>query len=358
MSATHQGVENHRRAALADIVKGRTENLVNELKEGNAPAEDLAVYSGEAAPPTEGEGDPRRPADISPEAWNGMSDEEKGNALAAAKTPEPEAKQETEEEKAAREAQERKATEEAAAAAPKKIKGKVDGQDVEFDEQAVLEAGVRALQKESAADKRLEEATKARDEAERLRQSVEQTLAKLPQPEQTPKTQQEIVLAKDGLRDIVKKIQYGSEEEAADALVEYGNKMASLGQAEGLTQAELLNILDLREAQSFVKTNYADVVGDVNLKKLFVANVNEKLAAGDKRPYQEICKETGDELRQWKGAAPKPPTLAGGREAVRERKASVVVVPSASVRQAAPPQPKEPSPSEVIAKMRQARHQA
>jgi hypothetical protein len=66
---------------------------------------------------------------------------------------------------------------EAAAGASKKIKIKVDGQEQEVDESAVLEAGMRTLQKESAADKRLEEATKARDEAERLRKRVEETLA-------------------------------------------------------------------------------------------------------------------------------------------------------------------------------------
>ena len=58
------------------------------------------------------------------------------------------------------------------------------GKEVEFDESAVLEAGLRALQKEGTADKRLEEATKAREEAERLRVSVEATLAKVQQPAQ------------------------------------------------------------------------------------------------------------------------------------------------------------------------------
>jgi hypothetical protein len=59
-----------------------------------------------------------------------------------------------------------------------------------------------------------------------------------------------MIVAKEGLRDIVKKIQYGSEDEAAQALVEYGNKMAALGQTGRLTETELHNILDLREAQS------------------------------------------------------------------------------------------------------------
>jgi hypothetical protein len=168
-----------------------------------------------------------------------------------------------------------------------------------------------------------------------------------------------MMAAKEGLRAIVKKIQYGSEDEAAEALAEYGTKMAAMGQSGRLTEAELGNILDLREAQAFVKTNYADVLGDENLKELFVGKVNKKLAAGDVRPYQEICKETGDELRAWKAPAnrPQPTPTGGSRGEALQRKVSTVSIPAAGSRLPAAPPAKEPSTSDTIAKMRESRGQ-
>lgn len=366
-SATQKGVD-RRSEALADIVKNRNTALAAEMQEGGSSAEDIAaVTAGTAA--VVSDDDPKRPKDIAPEDWAKMSDEEKGSEIASAAAA---IAGETDEQKAERErlAAEAKAEEErkAAAGAPKKIKIKVDGQEQEVDESAVLEAGMRTLQKESAADKRLEEATKARDEAERLRKTVEDTIARAGAPAAKAKTDQEMIVAKEGLRDIVKQIQYGTPDEAAGALVEYGNKMASLGQAGRLTETELHNILDLREAQRYVKAEYADVMGDANLKDLFVIQVNKKLAAGDGRPYQEICKETGDALRAWKAPAKADPTAAaaaaaaagGSRAAAQQRKVSTVSIPAAAARQqAASSEPKAPpSNAELVEQARKSRGQA
>lgn len=356
-SATQTGVENPRRAALADIVKNRNEQLAAELKEGGASAEDIASLSVKAdEPPAD---DPKRPADISAEDWGSMSDEEKGDAIKAAEAVASES--ETEEQKAERERKEAEAVASAeAAATPKRIKGKVDGKDVEFDEQAVIDAGLRTLQKDAAADRRLEEATKAREEAQRLLKVAEEAASKSA-PAPTQKSDQDLMLAKEDLRPIVKKIQYGSEEEAAEALLEYGRKMAEAGQSGRLTASELQNILDLREAQTFVKTNYADVVGDPRLKVLFVNDVNAKIAAGDARPYQEICKQVGDDLRAWKApATPSPTPTAGGRTAAAQaRKVSTVSVTAAGTRlPSAPTETKAPSNSDLVEQARKARGQA
>lgn len=355
MSATQQGVENHRRSLMDDIVKGRTASVVQELKDASATPEDIASLTG--TPPEVPLDDPKRPQGVSAEEWSKMSDEDKGNAIASA------TESETDDQRAEREAKEAQAkvdeeTKSAEAAAKPKIKGKVDGKEVEFDQDTVLEAGLRTLQKETAADRRLEEATRTRDEVERLKQRVED-LSKAKAADAPQKTDQEMMAAKEGLRGIVKKIQYGSEDEAADALLEYGTKMAAMGQSGRLTATELQNILDLREAQAFVKTNYADVMGDENLKELFVGKVNKKLAAGDARPYQEICKETGDELRAWKAPAKTTPTpsAGGGRAEAQERKTKTISIPAAGSRLPAATPTKEPSPSDTIEKMRLARGQ-
>lgn len=343
MSATPKGVENHRRSALADIVKSRTENLAAEITEAGGDATELGAAVHEDVV------DPRKPADLSAEAWNAMSDEEKGNSIQSAEAEAKEAKPPVDE--PAPEV----VTDQPA---PKKYKGKVDGQEVEFDETAVVEAGLRALQKESAADKRLEEATKAKDEAIRLREAVEAaSRAQQPAP---AKSDQEVLLTKDALRGIVKKIQYGTEEDAADALHEYGLQMAKAGQQPQLTEAELMNILDLREARTFVSREFPEITQDPKLKTVFEFTVNQKLAAGDKRSYQEICKETVDEVKQWKAptvVTPTPPA-GGSRQAAVERKKTIVSIPSAQARQPAPPQPQAPTTSNVIADMRKARGQA
>lgn len=56
----------------------------------------------------------------------------------------------------------------AAVVAPKMVQIIVDGQQLEVEESRILEAGKRTLQKESAADKRLQEATRKEQEAQAL----------------------------------------------------------------------------------------------------------------------------------------------------------------------------------------------
>lgn len=363
-TATREGVVNSRSEAMAEILKNREAQIDEELKEGGTK-DGIAVLTKDQS-----DADPLKPESVPAEDWAAMSDEQKNLEIAAeaerkkAAEAKSEVVEETAEEKSAREAkeaEEKAATE--AAAAPKKIKGKVDGQEVEFDESKVMEAGLRALQKESTADKRLEEATKAREEADRLKKAAEQAAAAAAAAP-AKKTDQEVLAEKDALRPIVKAIQYGGEDEAAAALLEYGQKMAQLGQANAITAAELHNMLDLREAQKYVRTEYADVMSDEKLKKLFVSEVNAKLATGDARPYQEICKDVGDELRTWKGApakqeATQPAKPQGAsRAAVHERKTSTVQVPSAAARQPAPTQPKAENPTDTVARMREARDRA
>ena len=356
-TATQPGVVNDRRAsALAEIYKAREDEVDRELKEGGN-AEGLAGLQRDGV--ADG-GDPLRPADVPVEDWAAMSDEAKNEAIAASKAAAAEAG-ETDEQRQAREEQEAKDAEAAESAAAtqasagKKVKIKVDGVEQEVDEAAVLQAGVQTLQKERAADKRLEDAAAAKAEAERLRAAA--ATAATPAAQPAKKTDQEMLVEKDALRGIVKAIQYGTPDEAVTALEQYGQRMSQLGQANAITAGELENMLDLREAQQFVKTNYADVVGDANLKKLFVSNINEKLAAGDARPYQEIAKDVGDELRTWKGTQPKADATqttpsGASRAAVHQRKTSTVQVPTAAARQPAPTQPKALSPSEVVARQR------
>lgn len=338
-AATQSGVVTRRTEQFSEILKNREAQIDAELKEGGT-TEGIAVLQRDKVV----EGDPLKPADIPDEDWGAMSDEQKNLAIAdAKKAAEPVAEPEVQAEPAKPEAQD---------TAKAKVKIKVDGQEKEVDQDEVMQAGIRTLQKESAADKRLEDATKAKEEAERLRSAAEKAVAQPSEPAKSPK---DMLLEKDAMRGIVKAIQYGSEDEAATALLEYGQKMAQLGQASALTLDEVNDMLNLRSAQQYVRENYADVMGDTNLKQLFVTNVNSKLAAGDARPYQEICKDVGDELRTWRGAPQKQeatPKTGASRAEVKERKTSIVTVPSAAARQPAPSQQRAQSPTDTVALMR------
>jgi hypothetical protein len=347
MSATpNQGVENPRRALLAEIVSNRNAVVVGELREGGATEEELKPLTSE--PEAD---DPKRPADIPQEEWAQMSDEDKNNAGAK---PAAEAEPATEP----------AAAEQTPAETPKKYKGKVDGQEVEFDEAKVIEEGLKALQKNSAADKRLEDASRTSAEAARLLKEAQETinraaLARPAQDSQATPSKDGSPIAEDALAKAAHAVQYGSEAEAKDALAGLIEAAASKGKT--LTQADVIELLDYRDARQWAETEYKDVLGDPKLRTLFVSTEREKRAAGDGRPYRELYQEIGSGLREWaKGittaTASQPGT--GTREDVKARKTTVVSVPTAAARQPAPQETKVPTPSETIAKMREARHQS
>jgi hypothetical protein len=347
MSATQKGVENHRRELLTEIVKNRTEILAGELKEGGATPEDLAGLTPAAEPVND---DPKRPQDVPIEEWASMSDEDKASHIKAAEAP-----GETEEQKAAREAEERKQAE---AAVPKTEKLKVDGQEVEVPVDKVLEAGRRALQKESAADKRLEEASRLFREAQDMIKNAAAgggaaatTTSASPSKDGSP-------IADEALAKLAKTLQYGSEAEAASALKEVIQAAEARGQT--LTQNDVIELLDYRDARQWAEGEYKEILGDPKLRTLFVAEEKRMRAAGDGRPYREVYEEIGNGLRDWrKTFAPPPvPPTGAGRDDVKAKKTAVISVPVAAARLPEKLQPKEPTQSEIIEGIRKARHQA
>jgi hypothetical protein len=344
MSATpNQGVENPRRALLAEIVTNRNAEVAHELREGGATEEELKPLTSE--PEAD---DPKRPTDIPKEEWAAMSDEDKNNASAKpAGEPDPAAAPAAAE------------TPAETPAATKKYKGKVDGQEVEFDESKVIEEGLKALQKDSAADRRLEEASRLLREAQETINRAAQArtdATRADSPVTPPKDGSPI--ADDALAKAAHAVQYGSEAEARDALAGLVEAAASKGKT--LTHTDVLELLDYRDARKWAETEYKDVLGDPKLRTLFVSSEREKRAAGDGRPYRDLYQDIGNGLREWaKGIAPAPAPQpgTGTREDVKARKTTIVTVPTAAARQPTPEEPKVPTPSETIAQMRAARHQ-
>jgi hypothetical protein len=325
-----EGVEsNPRNEMMAEIQKARQEQLAQEFKEGGG---DLAALEPHETAEEKKEETPEVPAE---------EVKAEGEETPSAETETPE----TETPKA-------------------KVKIKVDGQELEVDEEAVREAGIKALQKQSAADKRLEESARLKKEAEAEARRI---LDDAKRQAETQNRDAGTLPAKDGISGVekltddhfieaVKKIQYGSEAEASVALKNLISEAAKSGKPAELTLNEVGEYLEFREATKWAHDEYKDILGDPKLKTLFSSEEKRLRAAGDNRPYREVYKDIGDGLKTW--LQEKAPAAPQPKDQTRhERKASVVVIPTAAARQPAPTQPKELSPSEVIDRMRQARHQ-
>lgn len=340
MTATQSGVAvNPRNEMMDEIVRNREEQIADELRESGV---DIATLErGEGQPPKL-----ERPEGTDEAEWDGLNNEAK-SALVEAEAE----RQRVEDEAAANPAP---------AVAPKKTKIKVDGQEMEVDDDKIREAGIKALQKESAADKRLEEAARLRAEAE-----ATVLAARQPQPNQDrvdpPAGGRTVVekLTDDLFIQAVKTLQYGNEADAVAALKTIVASAVNSGQPESLTVAQTNELLDFRDATKWAHDEYKDILGDPKLKALFVGEEKRLRAAGDMRPYREIYTDIGSGLREWKtGLAPAPTPAPAATQSRQERKATVVTIPSAAARQPAPQTPKEPTPSEVVDQMRKARHQS
>ena len=301
-SAPEVASVNPRRELMEQIVANDLENKVKEIEEGGGKREDLMPAEPEAKAAPE-EAPAETPAEVPAET----------PAEAVAETPAP---------------------------AEKTIKIKVDGKEQEVPESKVIEFGIKTLQKETAADARLVEANRAREEANRLLEHVK----KNPEPsEDAPKA------AAEDTRALAHAIQYGSEEEAAEALKKLkGNS--------GLTPEQAAAMIDermaFRTAADWYNRECKDIASDPYLHRLFLDGEKRKRDAGDNRPYIELYGEIVKEVRDWKDGIAKATKPADPLAEKRAQKAQSTPQPTAaSARKPAPQEQKEPTTSEVIAEM-------
>lgn len=233
----------------------------------------------------------------------------------------------------------------------------IDGKEEKFEREKILEAGKRALQKESTADVRLEEATRLLKEAQKQAQpstDVEQ--------EKSP-SQEDVTLAKS----IQEKIQYGTEEEAQQAI----NQLLQRGKTEPAINADdviglVRNQIQFENDKAWFqdtppeKGGYSDLWQDPTLRQLVLAKESEyRDEKGDTRPNREVFTDIGNEVRAWRDSLVKDLTPKTGFEEKRQRKSKAGDTPKGAGGKQAPVN-KESKPKtheEKLDEMRKARHQ-
>lgn len=217
---------------------------------------------------------------------------------------------------------------------PDFVEIKVDGEIRKVEKEKIVDAGIRALQKESTADKRLEEAT-------RLLREV-QTKYAAPQADSPSQWDDETVEYA---------IQHGDEQQKA-----YAEQLKKERQAAIPDQiaARVMSQIEAKSAAEWFANEFKDIVEDPYLFRLAVEAENDALKAGDTRPHKERFKQFGETLRAWKGGSSTQDGLAQKQEHKAQK---VVSLQTASVKKSAPQEPKPKTTSDKIEEMRKARGQ-
>lgn len=226
----------------------------------------------------------------------------------------------------------------------------VDGQAMQVPISKIIEMGTRTLQKEVAADVRLNQASKLLADAQKLAQP--------PQPDAAPAIES---LNDDQLAEL---IQFGTKEQAAQAIKALRAPQLKQEDVLKVVQQAIPHQMNFQSAKQFAESEYGDLLSDPDLGAIFLARENAARSQGDTRGYVDLYKAIGDDLRV-KFNRPKPGVVTNSASTVtvqtmqdkQAKKASAPAVPKlASARLDGEGEaPRAPTRAEVIDKLRAAR---
>lgn len=237
-----------------------------------------------------------------------------------------------------------------AAPEAKVVRVKVDGEERSITEDELI----RSYQKNSAADRRLEEAAQLLREAEqRAAQVAAQT--QVSQPAEPSKD------VRDEVKETLSAIYSGDEEAATEALTKLMAK--TRGGDQPTPQSPQVSVDELAfavqeklvfdQAVAKVQTDYPDLVSDRNLEMLTVMRSNEAIAQGVPRAQalltaaEEVYRSIGKEPTGRSNTSDKP-----SKNSRLENKERLEPVRSASSTAVTPAlSPEEDNPSSVIQEM-------
>lgn len=210
----------------------------------------------------------------------------------------------------------------------------VDGQTIEVDEDKIIEAGKRTLQKESAADRRLQEAARLKQQAEALLNQAQQGRNESPPSQDAAQTAQAI---------------NGFTPETLTTLVQ--------GLRTEVTK-EVMTSLSAQEAVSKFRQEFVDIAQDPDLWLIAVKKNQDRLdhamAVGappgdDLDAYRKI----GAEIR----AKFQPPKAVEVPQDKADRKRTITAIPAVNAKAPTPQEQKPKTLSEQIEEMRRKRTQ-
>lgn len=211
----------------------------------------------------------------------------------------------------------------------------VDGQERRVERKQVLDAGKRTLQKEAAADRRLEEANEILRQARAFQAGLAQR-----QPSSDAGSQQQ---------------------PSSDAANGNGVQQATATPDIGTLVDQRLWIHDANKAAQRFKDEFKDIVDDPYSARLVAQLEDERLrkAAAEGTPLGDpwdAYKAHGEQIRSWLGKAkPNEPVQVSADKA--ERKRDTVTVTGSTTSRPAPTQPKPLTVTEQVEQMRLARKQ-
>lgn len=219
----------------------------------------------------------------------------------------------------------------------KKVKLKIDGEDRIL----TLDDALREVQKAGAADRRLQDATRVANETKTM---YERALATTrPSAQDAAVTQSEQPSLDPDVAAMVQALRTGTDDEALAAGQLWERHLRERATPTDATVRAFVNDqFDFRSSADWCKSEYQDLFADPVLANMFADRDAREVMEADKglgprRPYRERYKAIGDELREWVGRFSKStiqPTQT--LESKREKKAAVILPPTASVKDTAP----------------------
>ncbi|MCR4308117.1 MAG: hypothetical protein NUV80_06170 [Candidatus Berkelbacteria bacterium] len=190
-----------------------------------------------------------------------------------------------------------------------KRKFKIDGQEVELTDEEIIER----VQKSGAVDKRLEQATKLLEDAKKVTLSPSKPDT---QPPASPSSKAAVETdEKELIQNVTKAVIYGDEEQvtrAFEAILGRGRGSNAATQTQNMSplevQSYVLETLAFERGKQLLETpseqgGYSDIWSDPMLKGMFQKREAEyRDVQKDSRPYAELYKAIGDEIRVWRDA--------------------------------------------------------
>jgi len=235
---------------------------------------------------------------------------------------------------------------------------KVDGKEEKIPLSKIKDAGIRTFQKETAADRRLQEV------AEREKQLIDYT-QRLMGMQQQPTAQAATAKQPDIPEDIsriVEAIQFGEKDEAAKALVDLVNyakadKGPNTNDVLAVVDAQLKNYQMRQKLEAPPEQGgFGDITADPYLLQIASNQVDQVIQqryaqTGQLQPATwEDYKQACENVRNWRNQfAPNKPEM--NIEERVERKKNLDTVKSSSARAQPTPEKKPPTTRETIANM-------